>query len=132
MNLCSFLIFYELESTDISTPQQLPARGRHVYSFLISAGTQLLVGDRSISVNVIRHTLVGLKCLTEAKYKNLYDHVDHTRFHIVEMGYQMVQLLSAHIVGPTSVRQFDPSLRLTFLQLPVLFDVCSCEILCTL
>ena len=41
-NFCSFLIFHEFESTDISTPQQLPARGRHVYSFLSasSAATQ--------------------------------------------------------------------------------------------
>ena len=27
VNFCSFLIFHELESTDISIPQQLPARG---------------------------------------------------------------------------------------------------------
>ena len=41
-NFCSFLIFHEFESTDISTPQQLPARGRHVYSLLSasSAATQ--------------------------------------------------------------------------------------------
>ena len=39
-NFCSFLISHELESTDISTPQQLPARGRHVYSFLSSAATR--------------------------------------------------------------------------------------------
>ena len=38
VNFCSFLIFHELESTDISTPQQLP-RGRHAYSFLNSAAT---------------------------------------------------------------------------------------------
>ena len=31
-NFCSFLISHELGSTDISTPQQLPARGHHVYS----------------------------------------------------------------------------------------------------
>ena len=52
-------------------------------------------------MNVITHTFVRLKCLTETKIQILYDHVDHTRFHIVEMGCQMVQLLSAHIVGPT-------------------------------
>ena len=41
-NFCSFLIFHEFESTDISIPQQLLARGRHVYSFLSasSAATQ--------------------------------------------------------------------------------------------
>ena len=39
VNFRSFLIFHELESTDISIPQQLPARGRHVYSFLSSAVT---------------------------------------------------------------------------------------------
>ena len=51
-------------------------------------------------MNVITHTFVGLKCLTETKIQILCDHVDHTRFHTVEMGCQMVQLLSAHIVGP--------------------------------
>ena len=41
-NFCSFLFFHEFESTDISTLQQLPARGRHVHSFLsaTSAATQ--------------------------------------------------------------------------------------------
>ena len=62
---------------------------------------ELLVCDRSVSVNVITHTFVGLKCLTETKVKILCDHVDHTRFHTVEIGCQMVQLLLAHIVGPT-------------------------------
>ena len=38
------------------------------------------------------------------------DHVDHTRFHIVEMGCQMVQLLSAHIVGPTMCVNLTPAL----------------------
>ena len=52
-------------------------------------------------MNVITHTFVGLKCLTETKIQILCDHVDHTCFHIVEMGCQMVQLLSAHTVGPT-------------------------------
>ena len=61
---------------------------------------ELLVCDRSVSVNVITHTFVGLKCLTETKIQILYDHVDHTRFHIVEMGCQIIQLLSAYI-GPT-------------------------------
>ena len=49
-------------------------------------------------MNVITNAFVGLKCLTETKIQILYDHVDHTRFHIVEMGCQMVQLLSAYIV----------------------------------
>ena len=52
-------------------------------------------------MNVITHTFVGLKCLTETKIQILCDHVSHTRLHTVEMGCQMVQLLSAHIVGPT-------------------------------
>ena len=52
-------------------------------------------------MNVITHTFVGLKCLTETKIQILRDHVSHTRLHTVEMGCQMVQLLSAHIVGPT-------------------------------
>ena len=60
-------------------------------------------------MNVITHTLVGLKCLTEIKIQILCDHVDHTRFHIVEMGCQMVQLLSAHIVGPTMFVNLTPA-----------------------
>ena len=57
------------------------------------------------------HTFVGLKCLTETKIQILCDHVNHTRFHIVEMGCQMVQLLSAHIVGPTMFVSLTPALR---------------------
>ena len=49
-------------------------------------------------MNIITH---GLKCLTETKIQILSDHVSHTRLHTVKMGCQMVQLLSAHIVGPT-------------------------------
>ena len=52
-------------------------------------------------MNVITHIFVGLKCLTEIKIQILCDHVSHTHLHTVEMGCQMVQLLSAHIVGPT-------------------------------
>ena len=52
-------------------------------------------------MNVITHTFVGLKCLTETKIQILCDHVSHTPLHTVEMGCEMVQLLSAHIVGPT-------------------------------
>ena len=52
-------------------------------------------------MNVITHTFVGLKCLTETKIQILCDHVSHTRLHTVEIGCKMVQLLSAHIVGPT-------------------------------
>ena len=68
---------------------------------LVQLRLNLLVCDRSVSVNVITHTFVGLKCLTETKIQILCDHVSHTRLHTVEMGCQMVQLLSAHIVGPT-------------------------------
>ena len=63
-----------------------------------------------VSVNFITHTFVGLKCLTETKIQILCDHVDHTRFHIVEMGCQMVQLLSAHIAGPTMFVNLTPAL----------------------
>ena len=62
-------------------------------------------------MNVITHTFVGLKCLTETKIQILCYNVNHTHFHIVEMGCQTVQLLSAHIVGHL-VRQFDPSLKI--------------------
>ena len=51
-----------------------------------------LVCDRPVSMNVITHTFVGLKCLTETKIQILCNHVNHTRFHIVEMGCRMVQL----------------------------------------
>ena len=77
---------------------------------LVQVRLELLFCDRSVSVNVITHTFVGLKCLTETKLQILCDHVDHTRFHIVEMGCQIVQLLSAHIVGQQCY-QFDPSLK---------------------
>ena len=71
---------------------------------------ELLVCDRSVSANVITHTFVGLKCLTETKIQISCDHVDHTRFHIVEMKCQMVQLLSAHIVGPTMFVNLTPEI----------------------
>ena len=60
-------------------------------------------------MNVITYTFVGLKCLTETKIQILCDHVDHTHFHIVEMGCQMVQLLSAHIVEPTMSVNLTPA-----------------------
>ena len=68
---------------------------------IVQLRLNLLVCDRSVSVNVITHTFVELKCLTETKIQILCDHVSHTRSHTVEMGCQMIQLLSAHIVGPT-------------------------------
>ena len=37
-------------------------------------------------MDVITSTFVGLKCLKETKIQILYDHVDHTRFHIVKVG----------------------------------------------
>ena len=64
---------------------------------------ELLVCDRSVSVNVIPLTFVELKCLTETKIQILYDRVDQTRFHIVKVGCQMVQLLSAYNVGLRSL-----------------------------
>ena len=39
----------------------------------------------------------------------LCDHVHHTRFHIVEMECQMVQHLSAHIVGATMFVNLTPA-----------------------
>ena len=113
-NFCSFLISHVNESTDISTPQKLPARGRHVPGAMFTAfwaqlWLELLVCDRSVSVNVITNTFVGLKCLAEIKIQILYDHVDKTCFHIVEMGCQMVQLVSAYIVGPTMLVSLTPA-----------------------
>ena len=55
------------------------------------------------------HTFAGLERLTEIKIQILCDHVDHTRFHIVEMGCQMIQLLSAQIVGPTMFVNLTPA-----------------------
>ena len=83
--------------------------GRNVYSFLNSVATRVARCDRSVSVNVVTHTFAGLKCLTEIKIQILHDHVDHTSFHIVEMGCQMVQLLSAYIVGPTTFVSLTPA-----------------------
>ena len=60
---------------------------------------------------VITHTFVDLKCLTETKVQILCNHVDHTHFHIVEMGCQIVQLLSAQIVGPTMFVNLTPALH---------------------
>ena len=71
---------------------------------------ELLVCDRSVLVNVITHTFVGLKCLTETQIQILCDHINHTHFDIVEMVRQMVQLLSAHIVRPTMCINLTPAL----------------------
>ena len=76
---------------------------------LVQLRLNFLVCDRSVLVNVITHTFLVLKCLTETKIQILCDHVDHTRFHIVEMGCQMVQLLSAHIAGPTVFVNLTPA-----------------------
>ena len=59
-------------------------------------------------MNVIMNKFVGLKYLTETKIQILYDDVDHTRFHTVEMGCQMVELLSTYIVGPTMSVNLTP------------------------
>ena len=45
----------------------------------------------------------------EAKIQILYYHVDNTHFHIVEMGCQMVQPLSADIVGPKMSVNLTPA-----------------------
>ena len=52
-------------------------------------------------MTVIMKKFVVLKCLTKTKIQILYDHVDQTRFRIVEMGCQMVQHLSTYTVGQT-------------------------------
>ena len=48
--------------------------------------------------------------MTETKIQILYDHVDCIRFHNVDMGYQMVQLLSADLVGPKMFVNLTPDL----------------------
>ena len=86
---------------------------------LVQLRFKLLVCDRSVSVNVITHTFVGLKCLTETKIQILCDHVSHTLLHAFEMGCQMVQLLSAQIVGQTMC----VNLTLAIVHL----EVCKCQ-----
>ena len=74
------------------------------------------------------HTFVGLKCLTETKIQILCDDVSHTRLHTVEMGCQMEQLLSAHIVGPTMCVNLTLALEsflLYSLYVHYMFTVCS-------
>ena len=66
-------------------------------------------------MNVITHTFVGLKCLTETKIQILYDHVDHTRFHIVDGMSNDSTFVSLHC-WTNNVRQFDPSLILRGLK----------------
>ena len=109
-NFCSFLISYELQSSDISTSQQLPARSCHVYSFLSSALTRgARLWYRSILVNITTNKFVILKCLTETKKQIfVWSCWSHT-FHIVEMGCQMVLLLSADNVGPTMFVNLTPA-----------------------
>ena len=51
------------------------------------------------------------------KIQTLYDHVDHTRFHIVEMGYQMVQLLSADNAEQTIFVNFTPAVGQDLFQI---------------
>ena len=100
-NFCSFLSSMSLNPL-IYQPHSNFQQGAAMFTASwVQLRLELLVCDRSVSVNVITHTFVGLKCLTETKIQILCDHVDHTSFYIVEMGYLMVQLLSAHIVGPT-------------------------------
>ena len=72
-------------------------------------------------MSVVTHTFVGLKCLTETKIKILCDHVDHAHFYIVEMGCQMVKLLSAHIVRPTMFVNLTPAHKndATQLRIPI-------------
>ena len=50
----------------------------------------------------------------------LCDHVDHTRFHIVEMECQMVQLLSAHNVGPTMLVNLAKQRQLKVERVPTI------------
>ena len=47
---------------------------------------ELLICDRLVSVNVITHTFVGVNCLTETKIQILCYNVNHTHFHIAEIG----------------------------------------------
>ena len=73
-------------------------------------------------MNVITHTIVGLKCLTETKIQILCDHIDHTRFDIVEMGCQMVKLLPALIVGPTMFVNLIPAIERSMLYHTIFFN----------
>ena len=108
-NFCSFLISHELESSNISTPQQLPARASMFTTSWVQLWLELLVCEVSFGEHH-HEQIFGLKCLRETKIQILYDHADHTRFHIVEMGCQMVQLLPTYIVGPTMFVNFTPNI----------------------
>ena len=67
-------------------------------------------------MNFIMHTFDGLKCLTETKIQIFCDHINHTSFHIVEMGCQMVELLSATMfINLTPA--FDNRLAVEFLDI---------------
>ena len=78
-------------------------------------------------MNII-NKFVGMKCLTDTKIQILYDHVDHTHFHIVEMGYQMVQLSSSYIAGPMMFVNLTPALGLGFSCLAKSYFKISCHI----
>ena len=75
-------------------------------------------------MNVITHTFVELKCLTETRIQILCDQ----RFHFVEMGCQMVQLFSAHIVGPTMFVSLTLTLLKKFLRLSTVLKTDICRI----
>ena len=78
-------------------------------AFEFSSDCELPVCDRSILVNIITNKFAALKCLTKTKIQILYDHVDRTHFHMVEMGCKIIQFLSADIVGPTMFVYLTPS-----------------------
>ena len=65
-------------------------------------------------MNVITHTFVGQKCLTETKIQILYDRVDHTCFHINEMGFDNGSTFVSLHCWTNNVRQFDPRLSLKY------------------
>ena len=70
VNFCSFLIFHELESTDLSTPQQLPARGRpclQLLEFSYNSSCSFVIGQFPWTSS--RTHLLGWKVWQKPKYK---------------------------------------------------------------
>ena len=69
----------------------------------------LLQGEESREKNYLDLSFAGLKCSTETKMQILYDYVDHTPSHTVEIECQMVQLLSTYIVESTMFINLTPA-----------------------
>ena len=109
-NFCSFLIFHELESTDISNPQQLPATGRHVYS--CDSSCLFVIGQFRWTSS--RTHLLGWNVWQKPKYKFVWSFWSHTFPHCWDgMSNGSIFVSLCHdIVGPTMLVNLTPPLEL--------------------